>query len=131
METQKILIIDDDVDLCDSLKVILEQAGYAAATATSTAEGMEKMRVEKPDLLVLDVMIETWHDGFEISRKLKQDSQFSKTPILMLTGVKEKTGVDVKPSAGDPDWLPVDGFLDKPVEPQVLLAEIEKLLEKA
>ena len=129
MAVQKILIVDDDVDLCDSLMALLENAGYAVATATSRAEGMEKMKRERPDLLVLDVMMETWHDGFEISRELKQDPQLCRTPILMLTSVEEKTGVEVKSSAGDPTWLPVEGFLDKSVEPDVLLAKIEKLLE--
>ncbi len=129
MDPQKILVVDDDADLRDSLKVILEQAGYAAATAGSRSEGMERMRTEQPDLLILDVMMETWHDGFEMSRELKKDPRFSSTPILMLTSVEEKTGVDVKSSAGDPAWLPVEGFLDKPVEPDVLLARIEKLLE--
>jgi CheY-like chemotaxis protein len=131
METRKILIVDDDVDLCDSLKAILESAGYAATTASSRAEGMAKMKAERPDLLVLDVMMETWHDGFEMSRELKKDQELCHTPILMLTSVEERTGVQVKSSAGDPDWLPVDGFLDKPVEPDTLLVEIEKLLESA
>jgi len=131
METRKVLIVDDDVDLCDSLKAILEKAGYTAATATSRAEGMEKMKTERPDLLVLDVMMETWHDGFEMSRELKQDPELRQTPILMLTSVEERTGVQVKSSAGDPDWLPVEAYLDKPVEPDVLLAEIGKLLESA
>jgi len=129
MAARKILIIDDDVDLCDSLKALLEKAGYAALAATGRAEGMEKMKTERPDLLVLDVMMETWHDGFEMSRELKQDPQLRRTPILMLTSVEERTGMEVKSSAGDPTWLPVDRFLDKPVEPDVLLTEIEKLLE--
>jgi CheY-like chemotaxis protein len=131
MEARKILIVDDDVDLCDSLKAILNNAGYTATTATSRAEGMAKMKADQPDLLILDVMMETWHDGFEMSRELKQDQQLRQTPILMLTSVEERTGVPVKSSAGDPDWLPVDGFLDKPVEPDVLLVEIEKLLKSA
>ena len=129
MEARKILIVDDDVDLCDSIKALCEKAGYAAATAHSRSEGLEKMKAEHPDLLVLDVMMETWHDGFDLARQLKQDPELRGTPILMLTSVEEKTGVDVKSSAGDPQWLPVDGFLDKPVEPEVLLAKIEKLLK--
>ena len=128
MEARRILIVDDDVDLCDSLKAILDNAGYIASTANSRAEGMEKAKTERPDLIVLDVMMETWHDGFEMSRKLKQDPQLGRTPILMLTSVEERTGVEIRSSAGDPDWLPVEKFLDKPVEPEVLLAEIEKLL---
>ena len=89
---------------------------------------MEKIRSDKPDLVVLDVMMATWHDGFEMCRELKKDSQFKEMPILMLTGVKGKTGIEFKSTAGDPDWLPVDSFLDKPVEPQILLSEVKKLL---
>lgn len=128
MGKHNILIVDDDVDLTDSLKAILERAGYAATAAANRAEGMERIRTERPDLVILDVMMETWQDGFDMSRELKADPQLSSTPILMLTSIEEKTGIGFKSSAGDPTWLPVDGFLDKPVEPDVLLAEIGKLL---
>jgi CheY-like chemotaxis protein len=128
MERQKILVVDDDVDLCDSLKVVLEQAGYDTQTATSRGEGMEKIRSQPPDLVILDVMMETWQDGFEMSRDLKRDPRLKDTPILMLTSIEEITGVELKSSAGDPVWLPVDRFLDKPVAPDTLLAEVEKLL---
>lgn len=129
MERQKILVVDDDVDLCDSLKVVLEQAGYDTQTATSRAEGMEKMRTQPPDLIILDVMMETWQDGFEMSRDLKRDPQWKGTPILMLTSIEEITGIELKSSAGDPVWLPVDRFLDKPVTPDTLLMEVKKLLQ--
>jgi CheY-like chemotaxis protein len=129
MEKQKILIVDDDVDLCGSLKVIFENAGYNMLTAATRSEGMEKIRTEQPDLIILDVMIEAWQDGFEMSRDLKSDPQFKNTPILMLTSIEEKTGIEMKSSAGDPVWLPVDAFLDKPVSPDTLLAEVRKLLQ--
>ncbi len=129
MERQKILVVDDDVDLCDSLKVVLEQAGYDTQTATSRAEGMEKTRTQQPDLVILDVMMETWQDGFEMSRDLKRDPRFKNTPILMLTSIEETTGIELKSSAGDPVWLPVNRFLDKPVTPETLLAEVKKLLQ--
>ncbi|MHC4799209.1 MAG: response regulator, partial [Planctomycetota bacterium] len=58
------------------------------------------------------------------------DPQLKNIPILMLTGVKEKTGINFKPTAGDPTWCPVDGFLHKPIEPDILLTEVEKLLSK-
>jgi len=129
MKKQKILIVDDDVDLCDAMRVIVERAGYDMLTATSRAEGMEKIRSEQPDLVILDVMLETWQDGFEISRNLKSDPGLRNTPILMLTSIEERTGIEIKSTAGDPVWLPVDGFLDKPVSPDVLLAEIRRLLQ--
>jgi CheY-like chemotaxis protein len=128
MDRRKILVVDDDVDLCDSLRVVLEHAGYAMVTAANRAEGMEKIRAEQPDLIILDVMMETWQDGFEMSRDLKSDPGLKNTPILMLTSIEETTGIEVKSSAGDPVWLPVDAFLDKPVSPAALLAEVRKLL---
>ncbi len=128
MEKRKVLIVDDDVDLSGSLKVILESAGYSVLTAANRAAGMEEIKAERPDLIILDVMMETWQDGFEMSRDLKGDPQLKHTPILMLTAIEEQTGIELKSSAGDPVWLPVDAFLDKPVSPDALLAEVKKLL---
>ena len=127
----KILIVDDDLDITKALKAILESEDYAVVSAASRTEGMEKVRAEKPNLIILDVMMDTWEDGFEMARALKKDSQFIKNiPILMLTSVKSKTSIDFKSTAGDPVWCPVDGFLDKPAEPGILLAEVRKLLQK-
>jgi len=93
---------------------------------------MEKIKTERPDLVILDVMMSSWQDGFEMSRELKEDPQFKDMPILLLTGIKEETGIDFKSTADDPACCPADGFLEKPVEPNVLVAEVEKLLmEKA
>lgn len=128
MAKAKILVTDDDQDIRDSLQAILEAEDYAVVTAADKDEGMEKIKAEKPDLMILDVMMTTWQDGFEMARELKNDPEFKKIPILMLTGVKEKTGIDFKSSAGDETWNPVDGFLEKPIQPDVLLSEIEKLL---
>ena len=130
MENTKIVVVDDDQDIRDSLQAILEGRQHTVITAADKTEGMEKIKTEKPDLAILDVMMTTWQDGFEMSRELKGDPQFKDMPILMLTGVKEKTGIDFKPTAGDPTWCPVDGFLEKPVTPDVLLAEVEKLLSE-
>jgi CheY-like chemotaxis protein len=130
MENAKILVVDDDQDIRDSLQAILESRQYSVSTAGDRVEGMEKVKGEKPDLLILDVMMSAWQDGFEMARELKNDAQFAAIPILMLTGVKDKTGIDFKSSAGDPTWCPVDGFLEKPVEPDTLVTEIEKLLSK-
>lgn len=130
MGKAKILIADDDKDIRDSLQSILESRQYDVVTAADRAEGMEKIKAEKPDLIILDVMMSMWQDGFEMSRELKNDPQFKDTPILMLTAVKEQTGIDFKSAAGDPDWLPVEGFLDKPVDPGVLLAEVGRLLAR-
>ncbi|MHC4286415.1 MAG: response regulator, partial [Planctomycetota bacterium] len=110
MENPKILIVDDDVDHTKSIQIILESKHYNVITASDRNEGMEKAKLEKPDLFILDVMMSTWHDGFEMSRELKKDPQFKDIPILILTAVKERTGLGFKSTAGDSEWLPVDGF---------------------
>ena len=130
MENARILIVDDDVDLTKALKVTLESRKYTVVTAADRAEGMEKAQAQKPDLFILDVMMGTWQDGFEMSRELKKDPRFKDTPILMLTSIEERTGMEFKSTAGDRNWLPVEGFMEKPVEPEALLAEVERLLAK-
>lgn len=130
MENTKILIVDDDLDFSKALEATLESQQYTVVTAVDGTEGMEKIRTEKPDLIILDVMMSMWQDGFEMARELKKDTEFKDMPILMLTGVKGKTGIEFKSTAGDPAWCPVDGFLDKPVESDILLAEVRKLLSK-
>ena len=128
MENAKIMIVDDDPDYINVVKTILEREQYTVVTAGDKTEGMEKIRAEKPDLTILDVMMNAWQDGIEMSRQLKKDPQFKNMPVLMLTAVENRTGIDFKSTAGDAIWLPSDVFLNKPVEPDVLLAEIEKLL---
>lgn len=131
MADVKILIVDDDLVLTKAIKIILEKDNYSVVTAADRMEGMKKARAEQPDLIILDVMMATWKDGFEMAKELKKDSQSLKDiPILMMTGIKDVTGIDFKYSAGDPTWCPVEGFLDKPVESEVLLAEVKKLLQK-
>jgi CheY-like chemotaxis protein len=128
MADKKILIVDDDMDLTSALQTLLESQNYDVSTAANKEEGMEKIKADKPDLAILDVMMESWQDGFELAREIKADPEYKDLPILMLTGVEEKTGLDFKSEAGDDEWLPVNGFLNKPVEPQVLLAEIKKFI---
>ena len=128
MDNAKILVVDDDADFTAAIQAVLESRQYTVVTAPSKAEGMEKIRAEKPDLVMLDVMMITWQDGFEMAREIRADDELKNIPILMLTGVKGKTGLDFKSTAGDPTWCPVDKFLDKPVESDILLEEVSKLL---
>jgi DNA-binding response OmpR family regulator len=129
MENTKILIVDDDNDLIEAIKVALESQQYTVFTASNRMEGMDKIKTEKPDLAILDVMISSWQDGFEMARELKSDAIYKDMPILMLTGIKNKTGIDFKTTAGESHRCPVDGFLDKPVGSGMLLAEVKRLLQ--
>lgn len=128
MATQKILIVDDDPDITYAMQMILESHGYLVDSAVNSATARSKMEKEKPDLLILDVMMDTMHEGFDFDRELKHHPEYKDIPILMLTAVKERFGLDFKPEVGDQEWLPVEDFLDKPVKPAVLLEKIEKLL---
>ena len=128
MGTAKIVIADDDPDIRVSLQAILETQQYTVVTAVDKTDGLEKIRAEKPDLAILDVMMSTWEDGFEMSRELKKDPQFKDMPILMLTGIKNETGIDFKSTAGDPTWCPVDAYLEKPIDPDSLIEAVKRQL---
>jgi len=130
MQSVKIMVVDDDPGIRDALQTVLESRLYTVITAADRTEGMDKIRTERPALLILDIMMSSWLDGLDMSKKLKKDPEFSDMPIVMLTGVRRKTGFDLRPRNGGPDWCSVDAYLDKPVAPEVLIAEVEKLLLK-
>lgn len=125
----KVLIIDDDPDFVESIKVVLESQ-YEVAMASNGREGLRVVREEHPDAIILDVMMTRGDEGFEVSRELKRDPKYKHIPILMLTAVQGRTGFDFQSVAGDEAWLPVEDYVDKPVPPSELLARIEKLLER-
>jgi len=125
----RILIIDDDPDITEAMTVVLENKGYDVASAADGSAGMEQVQAQRPDLIILDVMMRTSQEGFELSRQLKGSAEYKDIPILMLTAVKDKTGLDFKSTAGDESWLPVEAFLDKPVKPDVLLEKVASLLQ--
>jgi len=131
MAQGRILIIDDDPDITEAMTVVLENRGYEVHSAQDSTEGMERLKQDRPDLIVLDVMMRTSQEGFDLSRELKHNPDYKNIPILMLTAVKQKTGLDFKTEAGDDSWLPVEEFLDKPVKPDVLLEKVESLLQKS
>ncbi|MEN6334089.1 MAG: response regulator [Phycisphaerales bacterium] len=128
MRQGRILIVDDDPDITEAMSVVLGNKGYDVVVAHDSDQGRERLKEVRPDLIILDVMMRTSQEGFEFAREIKQDSQFKDIPILMLTGVKEKKGIDFKSVAGDESWLPVEGFLDKPVKPDVLIERVQDLL---
>jgi CheY-like chemotaxis protein len=130
MAQSKVLIIDDDPDITEAMRVVLENKGYSVDSSTNGELAMQSIKSSKPDVIILDVIMNTPREGFILSRALKKDPEYKDIPILMLTSVKEKTGIDFKPAAGDEEWLPVDEFLDKPVKPEVLLEKVQTLLNK-
>ncbi|MDP2939935.1 MAG: response regulator, partial [Candidatus Omnitrophota bacterium] len=123
-------IIDDDPDIIEAMKVFLESKQYQVAVAKNGEEGLKKVKIDKPHLIILDVMMESMDKGFDVARVLKKDKDYKDIPILMLTAIKEKTGLGFEKEAGDPDWLPVDGYCEKPLKPDELISKVEALLGK-
>ncbi|MBI5327646.1 MAG: response regulator [Deltaproteobacteria bacterium] len=125
----KILIIDDDADIVEAIKIVLESKGYKVISASEGDAGYKKAEAEKPDLIILDVVMKTKDQGFQTSYKLKNHAELSKIPILMLTSIGKETGFKFSKET-DEDYLPVDELVEKPIKPKDLLVKVEKLLRK-
>ena len=128
-EQNSILIIDDDVQLVDTVKTLLESVGYEVSYAYQSERGMALAREIKPDLILLDVMFAgpPGPDGIELSRRLHQDPVLKDIPVIILSGIKKVLDMPIK-IGPDETWMPVKAFLEKPVKPDKWLSEIEKIL---
>ena len=129
MDKKKILIVDDDPDITEAMTVVLETQNYDVSGVLNSADAMKQIEQSPPDLIILDVMMDTPREGFEFSRLIKNDPDTKDIPIIMVTSVKDKVGIDFKSVAGDDSWLPVEDFLDKPVQPEVLIEKVAGLLK--
>lgn len=125
----KILVVDDDRDFIEATRIALESGAYVVSSAVNGKEALESVQRETPDLIILDVMMDKGDEGFDVCRKIKTDPKYKHIPILMLTALASITGFDFKPQAGDELWLPVEDYVDKPVNPSELLSRVERLLK--
>ncbi|HDS84069.1 MAG TPA: response regulator [Phycisphaerales bacterium] len=117
---KKVLVIDDDSDFVESIVNLLEARGYAVASASNGKEGVQTAKAENPDVILLDVMMTTKDEGFNIARELHGIEELKNTPVIMVTGVRKEMNL---PFGFEPDetWLPVKQILEKPIKPEVLL----------
>jgi len=128
---KKILVIDDDPDFRDAVTPILETALYDVLNASNPEQGKEKIFSEKPDLILLDIMMDSLFDGFSLCHAIKTSKEykeFKNTPIIFVSAVKEKTGSRFQFKGEDQGLIGPDDYIDKPVKPDDLLARIERLL---
>ena len=131
-EKPRILIIEDDVDLVAAMGKMLESKGYKVIVAYDPEEGNVKLKQERPDLIILDVMFGSQGEskGFDFAQKIRSDKQIADIPILMLTAINtEKPYFNFSPDT-DGEFLPVDSFLDKPVKSDELFLKVEDLLKQ-
>jgi len=125
---KKILIVDDDPDFVEAVAMILKSKKYDVVIARDGNEGLEKVKTDRPDLIVLDVMMPE-KDGYAVCKELKADPRWNRIPVLLLTGVvshipttryTQQMGMETE----------ADDYLDKPVEPEILVKRVEGLLSK-
>lgn len=119
----KILIIDDDPDIIEASRLLLESKGHQVLSAGDTEEGLKAIETYQPDLLILDVMMVQADDGIVMAQDLKKKG--FKFPILMVSGIGKITGLHYDK---DSTMVPVEAFLEKPIRPDVLLAKVNELL---
>ena len=128
-----ILIIDDDKDLVNSIEIILQTKNYQVRSAFNGKQGYGKIENKIPDLILLDVMMATDTEGFDLAYKLKENPKYRDIPIIMITSFTQKMAEQGPESfqhiLGEA-W-PVSSFLEKPVDPEVLLSMVEKVLSEA
>ena len=125
---KKILVVDDDPDLVETTSIILKSKQYDVVVAYDGVEGLEKAKTEKPDLIVLDVMMPE-KDGYTLCKELKADAALKEIPVLLLTAVvshisttrfSHQMGMETE----------ADDYIDKPVDPHELVKRIELLLSR-
>jgi len=124
----KILLVDDDLELVEATKTLLEAKGYDVVAAYNGADGFRAAKREKPDLLLLDVMMAHDTEGIEIARQLKEDPDTRRIPVVLMTGIRRAKSLPfgLEP---DEDWLPVKAVLEKPVKPEKLLKLVAQLVK--
>ena len=121
----KILVVDDDPDITYALSLFLRKEGHEVQTAASRAEGMQAITSFRPDLMILDVMMEQPDDGIAMAQELRREG--ATLPIVMLTSVGKVTGMSFD---RDSELVPVDAFFEKPVRPDELLRTLGELLKR-
>ena len=163
MNLKKILVVDDEADVRNALCNILETEGYKVITSDNKKEAFKLAKAALPDLAILDVMMATHYEGFELAKDLVDDPECKNMPILLNTSIEVfktneesvremasefrqdpnyrelqvilvkdnvsgNAGIDYRTEDGKTVWVPVSGFLEKPVVPEKLLQEVKLLL---
>jgi len=123
----KILVIDDDESLLVAMRLTLQGHGFQVETAMTPEEGINKVLSARPDLVILDVIMSTGYEGFEVARTIREEHKLVELPIVMLSNVHSVKKIPYR-FAPDADYLPVDVFLDKPSDLEEVIPTIKEVL---
>jgi len=127
---QTVLVVDNDPDVVEQLSIVLNSEGYEVVTADGKEAAEEVLLTVKPDLAIVDLMMEEMDSGFVLTHHLKQ--LYPGTPVILLTSVTAATGMSFRASSPEAQsWLKVEHVLDKPVRPDQIKAEVRRLLDQA
>jgi DNA-binding NtrC family response regulator len=121
---ERVLVVDDDPDVCQSCAAVLREEGYETVTADSAAEALRVLREQRPDLVILDVMMEEADSGFRVAETIARECPG--LPVLLLSSI-----VDAAAQVFDLNQLPVSEFANKPMRPGPLRLSVRRLLDKA
>jgi DNA-binding response OmpR family regulator len=125
----RITIIDDDVEFAENLEAILKKEGYSIKILEDVEGAIEELINNTPDLLILDVMFpENPAAGFDLARKIRKTAAIKRLPIILLTAINQEFPMDFSSSDIDEDWMPVQDFVEKPVDMKDLLKKINSLI---
>jgi len=119
----KVLVVDDDPDFVKVTSKVLEKAGHEVVSAANGAKALDAMRQDTPDVVLLDIMMSYILDGLDVSRKMAEDPALKDTPVIMVTSL---TGVKGSGTFPTDEYVPVDEWLSKPVDPDMLLQRIDE-----
>ena len=123
----KILVVDDDNDFIKIIKMILQANNYTVVTAANGEEGLKVMRAEKPDLVILDVMMSYILDGLDVRRTMAEDKDLQNIPVIMVTSLTAARAQGTLPSD---EYVPSAEWVHKPIDPDTLLERVKKSLTK-
>lgn len=129
MNRKKILIIDDDPSFLEICSAILEESDYQVYTASSSKEGLEKLVSERPDLLLLDIMMATMDEGLNFATSIRQSEDLSKIPIMIVSAQPDAEKGYQRSVDKEMDWISADMFMEKPINPQDLLHNVRLLIQ--
>jgi CheY-like chemotaxis protein len=122
-----VLVVDDDPDFVEITRMILEARGYQVISAMNGNQALANMQQERPDLVILDVMMSCVLDGLDVTRKMQADAKLRDIPVIMVSSIASSPYADMFPTD---EHLSIDAWISKPVQPDDLLKTVQQCLTR-